>query len=101
MNRQQRRKLQRIQKRNEKKQRIEEASFDTTKIGKISIEGVLDKMFGRSTVCERIQDAEEKGRTFSQQEIDIIHEFKAEIDHENELELKKMMKMIEEDKKCP
>tara|TARA_R110001592_G_scaffold210641_1_gene462274 strand:- start:213 stop:518 length:306 start_codon:yes stop_codon:yes gene_type:complete len=101
MNRQQRRKLQRIQKRNEKKQRIEEATFNITEIDESNIEFVLDKIFNRSTVCERIQDAEEKGITFSQQEIDLMHEFQAEIDSENELQLKKMMKMMDEDKKCP
>ncbi len=55
-------------------------------------------MFGAKTVCEQIQDAKEKGITFSQDEIDLMHKMQAEIDYENELQLEKIRKMIEEDK---
>ena len=101
MNRQQRRKLQRIEKRNHKKKRLQKPTFRITKVDQSNMDEVLDKMFGTNTVCERIQDAKEKGIYFSQHEIDLMHKMQAEIDYENELQLKKITKMIEEDKKCP
>ncbi len=101
MNRQQRRKLQRIEKRNHKKKRLQKPTFRITKVDQSNMDEVLDKMFGTKTVCEQIQDAKEKGITFSQDEIDLIHKMHAEMDYENELQLKKIRKMIEEDNKCP
>ena len=98
MNRQQRRKLQRIENRNHKKTSLQKPTFTITEVDQSNMDQVLDKMFGAKTVCEQIQDAKEKGITFSQDEIDLMHKMQAEIDYENELQLEKIRKMIEEDK---
>ena len=98
MNRQQRRKLQRIENRNHKKTSLQKPTFTITEVDQSNMDQVLDKMFGAKTVCEQIQDAKEKGITFSQDEIDLMHKMQAEMDYENELQLEKIRKMIEENK---
>ena len=98
MNRKQRRKMQQIQKRNNKKRSLQKPTFTITKVDQSNMDEVLDKMFGTKTVCEQIQDAQEKGITFSQDEIDLMHKMQAEMDYENEKQLEKIMKIIEEDK---
>lgn len=98
MNRKQRRKMQQIQKRSHKKRGLQKPAFTITKVDQSNMDQVLDKMFGAKTICEQIQDAKEKGITFSQDEIDLMHKMQAEMDYENEKQLEKIMKIIEEDK---
>ncbi len=83
MNRQQRRKLQRIENRNHKKTSLQKPTFTITEVDQSNMDQVLDKMFGAKTVCEQIQDAKEKGITFSQDEIDLMPKMQAEMDYEN------------------
>ena len=59
MNRQQRRKLQRIEKRSHKKKWLQKPTFRITKVDQSNMDEVLDKMIGKNTDCERIQDEKE------------------------------------------